>query len=144
MLLYSDLETLSFWPIKAMLEILSPAFFRMLNKERIRQRLYTRAIWPRAQVVSVKRHPYLGVGEFFRREIRIAPAGVDFSLGYWIYGDRVAFLSSARESFGFILESAELVEMLRTQFEVIWAQSTRLEVADQDMAPFVAEVKRGG
>jgi sugar-specific transcriptional regulator TrmB len=144
MLLYSDLETLALWPIRAMLEILSPAFFRFLNKERIRQRLYTRAIWPRSQVVSVREHPYLGVGDVFRREIRVAPDEIDFTMGYWIYGDRVAFLSSTRESFGFILESAELIETLRSQFEIIWRLSTPLKVSPQDTAAFVAEIERTG
>ena len=39
MLLYSNLETQAFWPIQHMLDVLSPDFFRYLNKERIKNNL---------------------------------------------------------------------------------------------------------
>jgi hypothetical protein len=120
MLLYSNTETQAFWPIKAMIEILSPAFFKSHNIERIKNNIYTRAIWPKNQIVDLKTHPYLGTGKDFKREIRIAPAEIDFSMGYWIYKNKAAFISSKKESFGFIIESRELVEMLLAQFEVLW------------------------
>ena len=56
MLMYSNAETFAFWPIKSMIGILSPDFFRYHNKERIRNNLYTRAIWPAAETVPVKHH----------------------------------------------------------------------------------------
>lgn len=120
MLLYKNLETQAYWPIKKMVDMLSPDFFRYHNEERIKNNLYTRAIWPKSQAVEIKSHPYLGVGEKFKREIRLAPSEINFTMGYWIYGNKVAFLSSRRESFGYILESSELAEMLLSQFEVIW------------------------
>ena len=52
-----------------MIEILSEKFFSDLNKERIRRRLTTRAIWPQNQIVPIKEHPYLGIGNNFLREI---------------------------------------------------------------------------
>lgn len=128
MLLYGNIETQAFWPIKAMLEMLSPEFFRYHNKERIKDNIYTRAVWPVSQVVEIKKHPYLGVGKEFKREIRIAPKEIDFSMGYWIYKNKVAFISSRKESFGFIIESRELVEMLLSQFEVMWKLSKPISV----------------
>lgn len=142
MLLYSNMETMAFWPIKAMVEILSPDFFRYHNKERIKNKLYTRAIWPQNQLVDIAEHPFLGVGEDFRREIRVAPAEIDFTMGYWIYGNKVAYISSRKESFGFILESAEHVEMLRTQFEMLWKMSKPLEVDEKATQPFIDELQR--
>ncbi len=127
MLLYNDLQTAALWPIKSMVAILSPEFFRYLNKERIRNRLYTRAIWPVKQCVDIARHPYLGSGTEFYREIRIAPKNMDFSMGYWIYADKVAFIASKRESFGFTIQSPELVGLLMTQFEIIWQISKAIE-----------------
>ncbi len=123
MLLYRDIETYAFWPIKAMIDVLSPEFFRYHNTERIKNNIRTRAIWPKHQVVDIRSHPYLGVGEEFKREIRIAPEEINFSMGYWIYTNKVAFIASRNESFGFIIESRELVEMLRAQFEVVWRLS---------------------
>lgn len=142
MLLYRDMETQAFWPIKQMVDVLSPDFFRYLNTIRIKSNLYTRAIWPQQQTVDIAKHPYLGVGEEFRREIRIAPPEIDCSMGYWIYGNKVAFISSRREAFGFIIESAELVETLLTQFEVIWKLSKPLKVNKQEAATFFNKVRQ--
>lgn len=142
MLLYHDIETQAFWPIKSMLEVLGPDFFRYHNKERIKNNLSTRAIWPPSQVVDIKDHPYLGVGKSFKREIRVAPKEIDFSMGYWIYGNKVAFISSRKESFGFIIESAELVEMLRTQFEVLWKASKPIKVDPKDTNLFLQELEK--
>lgn len=137
MLLYSDIETQAFWPIKAMIDILSPEFFHYYNKERIRKNISTRAIWPTTQAVDIKKYPYLGVGADFKREIRIAPKEVEFSMGYWIYKNKVAFISSKRESFGFVIESRELVEMLLTQFEVVWKLSKPIVAKPEDAAGFL-------
>ena len=141
MLLYRDIETQAFWPIKQMVDVLSPDYFRYLNKIRIESNLYTRAIWPQKQMVDVTKHPYLGVGDEFRREIRIAPPEIDCSMGYWIYGNKVAFISSRREAFGFIIESRELAEMLLTQFEVIWKLSQPLRVNAETTKAFLKEVR---
>ena len=140
MLLYRDIETKAYWPIKAMLEILSEDFFKNLNKERIRSRLTTRAIWPQNQVVDIKKHPYLGTGEKFLREIRIAPKDIGFSMGYWIYGNKVAFISSKKEAFGFIIESKELAEMLSSQFEVMWKLSKQIISKPSDTESFLKEI----
>lgn len=144
MLLYNDMETRALWPIRDMVEILSPDFFRYLNKVRIRNNLYTRAIWPKDKVVDIKKHPYLGVGEEFKREIRVAPKGVTFSMGYWTYANKAAFISSRKESFGFIIESAELVEMLLTQFEVLWKVSKPINVDERYTDPFLKEIAYRG
>jgi len=142
MLLYNDIDTAALWPIQSMVDILSPQFFRYLNKERIRNRLFTRAIWPANQIVSTKDHPYLGSGPEFHREIRIAPANMNFSMGYWIYADKVAFLASRRESFGFILQSRELVELQTAQFDVLWQLSRPLQTDAAASESFLDEIER--
>lgn len=63
-------------------------------------------------------------------------------MGYWIYGNKVAFISSRKESFGFIIESAELVEMLRTQFEVLWKTSKPIKVDPKDTNLFLQELEK--
>lgn len=137
MLLYHDLETEAFWPIRDMIDILGTDFFEYLNQRRIKQNLYTRAIWPRTKSVDIKRNIFLGVGKEFKREIREAPAGVTTSMGYWAYGNKVAFLSSQRESFGFIVESAELRQMMKTQFEMLWNLSKPIKVSPKDTKEFL-------
>ena len=142
MLLYKNIETKAYWPIKSMVDILGEDFFKRLNKERIERSIYTKAIWPEGQVLDIKKHPYLGVGEKFLREIRIAPKEIDFSMGYWIYANKVGFISSRKEGFGFIVESKELVEMLSSQFDVIWKSSKTISVADEHTKEFLDEIKR--
>ena len=139
-LLYKDIECQTFWPIKAMMEILSPDFFRYFNKERIKRNISTRSIWPVSQVIKIKDYPYIGVGEEFKKEIRLAPKTVDFSMGYLLYENKALFLSSRKESFGFIIESKELVEMLRSQFEMIWKLSKPIIVKPEDTASFLEEI----
>lgn len=140
MLLYSNIETMALWPIKAMVEILGEQFFRHLNKERIKSRIYTRAIWPASQTLDTRQHGYLGAGQGFLREIRIAPRNLTFSMGYWIYADKVAFLSSKHESFGFIVQSRELVELQTVQFEVLWRISQVLQTNCNATADFLRDL----
>lgn len=142
MLLYRDLKTFALWPIHNMLEILSPEFFRYFNKERILNQLYTRAIWPADQAVDLKAHPYLGVGPEFMREIRIAPEEVSFPMGYWAYGHKAAFISSRSESFGFVIESEEFVQLLGAQFELIWALSVPVPINKAVAKIFMSEIQR--
>jgi len=140
-LLYSDTEGATLWPIQKMVDILSPEFFHYYNKRRIRNNIYLRALWPQNQLVEIKKHPYLGAGEKFKREIRIAPPEIDFTMGHSIYGDKVAFISSRQESIGFIVESAELAQMLLAQFEFIWKSSKKLEIDEADTESFTKELK---
>ncbi len=119
-LLYRDIVTESFWPIKDMLEVLGEGYLRDLNETRIRQNIYIRSIWPHIRRVDIKRYRFLHTGPEFKREVRAAPAGIDCRLGYWAYENKVAFVSSRAECFGFIVESRELRQMLQTQFEIMW------------------------
>jgi len=129
-----------FWSIKAAIEATSEDFFWYHNKERIGRDIYMDVIWPPEQAIDVKRYPSLGVGEAFKREIRVAPAGLDSSMGYWIYEHKVMFMTSRAERFGFIIESAELVEMMLNQHRVIWNMSTPITPSASDMKPFLDDL----
>ena len=123
-----------------MVEVLGEDFFRQFNKDRIKRNIHVRAIWPSKQSLDIKKHPYLGIGEDFLREIRIAPKEIDFSMGYWIYENKVAFISSNKESFGFILEGKEFADMLSSQFEVLWKISKELKIAEKYTKPFIKDI----
>lgn len=140
MLHYGDLQTCAVWPIKKMMEVLSPEFFRFHNLERIRRDIYTRAVWPACEVVSIERYPFMGWGAPFKREIRVAPASMTYELGYWIYANKVAFISSARESYGFLIQSEELAQTLTVQFELLWAAARPLEYDSSVVKAFIEEL----
>lgn len=131
-LLYKNTETQSYWPIKSMIEVLGEDFFRDFNIERINRNIWVDAIWPEKEKVDMKKYPFMGAGESFLREIRITPKDIEFTMGYWIYENKVAFLSSKKSNFGFIVENEEFANMLRSQFRIIWENSKALKVSDAD------------
>ncbi|MBX2834677.1 MAG: helix-turn-helix domain-containing protein [Micavibrio sp.] len=137
---YSNLTMLAFWSIRSAIEATSEEFFWYLNKERIKRDMHLRGIWPPEQAVDVKRYPFMGVGKDFKREIRVAPTGIDSSMGYWIYANKVLFASSSAESFCFVIESSELVEMMSNQHKVIWDISTPITPKQEDMRPFLNDL----
>jgi sugar-specific transcriptional regulator TrmB len=140
MLHYGNLQTCAVWPIRKMMEVLSPEFFRFHNLERIRRDIYTRAVWPSSEVVSVETFPFMGWGSEFKREIRVAPESMTYELGYWIYANKVAFISSARESYGFLIQSEELAQTLTVQFELLWRDSVPLKFDRAAIRGFLKEL----
>jgi predicted transcriptional regulator len=140
MLLYDNIQTFAFWPISDMIDVLGESFFRTLNKIRIRNNLYTRAIWSTEKSVDILKYPFLGSSESFKREIRIFSGKLNFSMGFWSYANKVAFLSSKKEGFGFIVESVELVEMLRSMFDIIWPMSEPIETESIETKKFLSEL----
>lgn len=141
LIIRKNIETESFWPIEKMVKILGKDYFKFLNKERIKRNIYTRAIWPEKQIIDTKVHPYLGSGEEFLREIRIAPKQIDFSMGYWIYENNVAFISSEKEVYAFIIKSEEFADMLRKQWELVWSLSKPLkQKQNPEIKKFLKEI----
>lgn len=140
-LLYKNIKVKSYWPIKPMLEVLGEDFFKQFNKDRIKRNIYIKAIWPENQKVDVMKYPFMGAGGEFLREIRIAPKEIDFSMGYWIYGNKVLFVSSKKDNFSFILECKEFAEMLSTQFDVVWKISKEMKIDQKSVKPFLDELK---
>ena len=131
--------TYTLWPIRATMDALTPDFFRYHNLERIKRDIHIQGIWPRTGGIDISRHPYLGWGPEFKRELRYAPLGVDFVMGYWVYGHKVMFLSSRAESYGFIMESAELAQMMATQHQIIWKISEPIPFDKKFVQGFLKE-----
>ncbi len=127
LLLYRDITVRAYWPVKKMLALLSPDFLIKFHKERAARNIALRVIWPATQLSALKAHQFLGSNLELKREARIAPRNIDFSLGYSIYKDTVRFISSSNENFGFLVESFELAEMMRTQYDLLWESSRPLK-----------------
>lgn len=123
MLLYHDITVRAFWPLKNMIILLGPKFYAKFHEQRAARNIKIQVIWPKDQVSLIKQFPFLTAKPEFKREMRIAPVDIDFSLGYAIYGNTVRFISSSKENFGFLVESSELAEMMKSQFTIIWQQS---------------------
>ncbi|MBI4054391.1 MAG: hypothetical protein HY397_03630 [Candidatus Doudnabacteria bacterium] len=109
-----------YWPILDVIKLLGPRFVEEFNHKRINQKITLKTIWPRTQTPPQKKFPFLQAGIESKREVRLAPEGVDFSLGYTIYGNTVRFISSSKESFGFLITSREFAQTMITNFDIIW------------------------
>lgn len=140
MLWYKDIQTYALWPISEMVELLGKEYMADMNRKRIRQKLSTRGIWPEDKRLDLKNHPFLGVGKEFYREIRIAPKGMTWNMSYWVYADKVAFISSRKETFGFVIHSRDFAEMIKAQFEVIWKASKPIKAEPEHTDPFLRTV----
>ncbi len=140
MLWYKNIDTVALWPISEMVELLGKEYMADMNRKRIRQKLSTRGIWPEDKRVNLKDHPFLGVGDKFYREIRIAPKGMTWNMSYWVYADKVAFISSRKETFGFVIHSRDFAEMIKAQFEVIWKASKAIKAEPQHTNEFLKTV----
>jgi HTH-type transcriptional regulator, sugar sensing transcriptional regulator len=58
------------------------------------------------------------------RELRFAPVGMDFPVTTYVYDNKVIVLSSKRETFGLIIESADIATAHRHYFDALWQLST--------------------
>jgi sugar-specific transcriptional regulator TrmB len=126
-LLYDNLQTELCWPVKDIIKVVGEEFLYEFNKKRIKNNIQIKVIWPMDKTEDIEKNIFLAPGKEVKREVRIAPEGVKFSMGYWAYGSKVMFMSSKAESFGFIVESRELRQLLKTQFEILWNLSNPIK-----------------
>jgi len=139
-MLYRDIETLAFWPVKDMIDVVGRDFLeKYVTKERLRRNIYVKFIAPANKMVDITKYPFFGANVKLKRRVRIAPQNIEYSMGYWIYGNKVAFISSKKEAFGFIVESKEMVQLQTNQFEVMWNLSKKIETSDSVVEKFFAE-----
>ncbi len=116
-----------FWPAKEMLRSVPESVFQFWYQERIRRGMFLKILWPKKQQVPIAKTSILGSSDAKQslREIRILPDTLDMTMAYCVYGNKVGFLSSTREQYGFIIDSKELSENLRGQFKYLWKQSKK-------------------
>jgi sugar-specific transcriptional regulator TrmB len=119
-MLNRDIETALLWPMSEMMKVLGPDYLRELNDKRVKRNIKVRAIWPEDKVLDTEDYPYLKSGKEMLRTLRLAPKGMSWNMGYWLYDDKVAFLSSKKEGFGFVVQSKDFVGLMKSQFEEIW------------------------
>lgn len=140
LLWYENIESLTMWPISEMVKILGAEYLENLNIRRIKQKISIRGIWPESKAVNFKDYPFLGVGKEHLRELRFAPKGMSWNMSYWLYADKVAFISSEQEYFGFVVHSRDFTELMKSQFEVIWKLSKPIKPQPQYTDKFLEKI----
>ena len=126
LLLYRDITVYALWPMETIAKLLTAEFMAEFHKKRAERNISLQVIWPAGQLPEIKKHSFLKDATQ-KRQARVAPVGVDFSLGYSIYGNTVRFISSSKENFGFLVESNELATMMKSQWEIIWNLSKSIK-----------------
>lgn len=110
----------SVWPVKEVVKLFGKENFKEFHRKREQQNIWVNVVWPQNKVVDF---PWLQSNKQQLREIRVMPKGITWNMGYWIFGDKVMFLSSQKELFGFIVQSKEFTELMKAQFGVLWTLS---------------------
>lgn len=123
LLLYPNITMRVYWPILDVIKLLGPDFIMEFNQARLKNRISLQTIWPHDQIPSLTKYPWLKIGIVDKREVRLAPQGINFSLGYSIYGNTVRFLSSSKENFGFLMTSKEFADTMKGNFDIMWESS---------------------
>jgi HTH-type transcriptional regulator, sugar sensing transcriptional regulator len=115
-------ESQWFWPIQEMIKALTPEVMEWFNKERVARGIWINVLWPPKRQVQIKENPFMLPADPKKslRKVKILPGNIDQTLGYCIYGTKVAFISSVRENYGFIIDSQDLAQTLKSQFDYFW------------------------
>lgn len=64
------------------------------------------------------------------REVRLVPRGMEFSLSQYLYNNKVAIISTKKEGYGMIIESAEYYQTQSNLFETLWDVSRGMKRVD--------------
>lgn len=113
------------WPIKDMLQTMSTDKLKEFHQERIKKGIWMNVLWPEKSKLNIATSPFLMSADEKEslRRVKILPKGFDQDTGYGIYGNKVAFISSGSENYAFVIESKELSQTLRKQFDFFWKLS---------------------
>lgn len=117
MLWHDRMEILVFWPYATMLEILGEEFLTWFNERRQKRHITMRTLWP---LEEKKRTSHIFDDDDADVQRRYIKKAQTTDMGYIIYKNKVMFLSSSKEAFGFIVDSSEFSALQRMQFGVLW------------------------
>lgn len=120
-------QTYWFWPLSEMVKKIPEETFFNFHKERVKRGIWLNVLWPHAKKLDLEKHPLLFSKEekVSLRRIRTLPKKIEQTVGYGIYGTKVAFISSQRENYAFVIDSKELSDSLKSQFDFLWSLSEK-------------------
>ena len=110
------------WPYHEMLRVLGKEPLIHFNNRRLQEKITIHALWPHNSTLD---NDYIWNGKDTLTIRKKASKDFTFQMGYTIYGDKVSFISSHLEVFGFIVQSKDFSDLMRAQFEVLWKTSKK-------------------
>lgn len=125
-------EMWAIWSAKDISEMVRDhKFMQEIERERVEKGIKIKVIR-----IREKDEPFseFSGGPGQNRELRYAPEGTVFPMAISIYDTgKVGLMSSKKEGFGILIESEELVMVMRVFFEALWAQSKEIELRAESM-----------
>jgi sugar-specific transcriptional regulator TrmB len=115
-------EVFTMWPYEEMLRVLGKETLVRFNNRRMQEKIFIHTLWPGGKKMS---NDYIWDGKDTHTERRQAKKGVGWNMGYTIYGNKVSFISSHKEVYGFIVSSKDFAELMRVQFDALWRESEK-------------------
>lgn len=106
-----------YWPYEQMLDFLGKDFLTWFREKRKARNIPIQTIWGHSNG-KIKDNIFIDDGKDVKRR-HLIQKNIP-SMGYIIYDNKVAFMSSRKESFGFIVESVEFTNLQKMQFDILW------------------------
>src|SRR3989338_1944495 len=103
--------------VRDMREVLGADVVDRIIEKRVMRGIALRVIRSQERELPDVRYP-TSAGQL--REVRFAPHGMDFPVTTYVYDNKVVILSSKKETFGLIIESADIAQAHRYYFEALW------------------------
>ncbi len=116
-------ETYLMWPMQEMVALLGEEFLIQHGSSRFVNKVMMQVVQKDADRGNVpesfkwKNHD---VENLFTR-IRYAPGHMDWSISYWIYGDKVLFAGSGEEKYAFVVYSREFASLMQLMWKQVWS-----------------------
>lgn len=103
--------------IEDLVDLFGPVYMNSWVRRRVK-----RKIWSKVLLVKRRRNiePYFQESDAYLRKIHWLPSAFNFNGIICLFDNKIAFISSAKERFGFIVESNDLSQMMRLIFENMW------------------------
>ena len=116
-MLWSGVEEIRcVWPYEEMLRVFGEEPLAEFNRRRIRHKIALKSIWTK----TPKGKNHIWKGGDWKVERRYAPHEFTPHMGYSIYGDKVSFISSYDELYGFIVHSRDFAQLKSQEFKTLW------------------------
>ncbi len=115
-IMWHDNETMRIiWAADAMDEVFAETFIKWFDERRAKRSLTVHSLWPKNSVNDLGLFTQKG-----DKKKELAPKDVP-TMTSIMYGNKVAFISSNAEAFGFIVESTEFSNLQLMQFKKLWS-----------------------
>lgn len=113
-----------YWPYEQMLDLLGEDFLLWFSTRRRSHHIPIKTIWGHP---TGKIRNYIFTDDDKDVERRYFIQKNFPSMGYIVYDKKVAFISSTKESFGFIVESTEFAHLQKMQFDILWQIAKKIK-----------------